>query len=224
MENSMKPFKTKWIGAAVLATVVASSGAIVAGSSAADPVRVQAAAATSLVDRANQTAGSLIERGTLLSPDERATLKTSPGVAEYKGNLDFARSLAPPPGAAVKGSWAIIPAGDGSGGACINVGDGLACGGPDLVASSGVAVTRITRPERDARITSPWAPGGRVQLSGFVPDNVTSVVVLDHDQKLVGQVNVAEQLYALDFATEDFGSIELRDSSGRAVKTVPFRG
>jgi hypothetical protein len=214
---------SQWVGAAVVTTVVASSGVIVAGSSAADPVREEAAA-TSLVDRAHQAAGSLLERGTPLSPDERATLKTSPGVAEYKGNLDLARSLTPPPGAAAKASWAIIPAGDGSGGACIDVGDGLACGGPDLVASSGVAVTRITRPDRDARITSPWAPGGRVQLSGFVPENVTSVVVLDHNQKLVGRADVAEQLYTLDFATEDFGSIELRDSSGRAVKTVPYRG
>ena len=217
----MKPVKRKWIGAAVLITVVASSGAVVTGGFAANPAPIQAAPGASLVDRANQAVESLLARGAPLTAEERAALQTSPGVAEYKGDLDRARSVTPPRGAAANGPWLIIPAGDGSGGACIGVGAGLACGGPDLVASSGVGVTRVTRPvDRDAPNVSVYAPGGRVHMSGFVPDNVTSIVVFNHDRKLVEQIDAVEQLYDLDIATEDLGSVEYRDSTGRAVRTI----
>jgi hypothetical protein len=182
-----------------------------------DPAPAQAAPGALLVDRANQAVGSLLARGTPLTAEERAALKTSPGVAEYKGDLDRARSFTPPQGAAAKEPWLIIPAGDGSGGACIEAGNGLACGGPDLVASAGVAVAKVSRP---ADSVSLYAPGGRLHMSGFVPDNITSIVVFNHDRKLVEQVDVVEQLYELDIATGDFGSIEYRDSTGRAVKTI----
>jgi hypothetical protein len=204
----MKPVKTKWIGAAMLTTIVATGGAVVAGSFAADSAPAQA------------TPGALLARGTPLTAEQRAELKTSPGVAEYRGDLDRARSFTPPQGATAKKPWIIIPAGDGSGGACIEAGAGLACGGPDLVASAGVAVTKVSPP---ADSVSLYGPGGRLNMSGFVPDSITSIVVLNHERKLVEQVDVVgRKLYELDIATDDLGSIEYRDLTGRALRTIEF--
>jgi hypothetical protein len=206
----------KYLGGAAL-VAGAVSAVIAAGGNAAEPSPVNASRA----DQATQAVAALLARGTPLTGDEKAALQTSPAVTAINGDLARARSITPPEGAAEKTPWFVVPASDGSGSACLDVGNGVVCGAAEQVATTGIAVFRVEQP-RGAGKTSVFAPGGRAYMSGIVPSNVTSIVVLNRSRGVVKQVDVVGQTYRLDIATEDLGSVEYRNSEGLATAVSPI--
>jgi hypothetical protein len=203
--------------AVVLAVLVGASALLTRGlpiGSHGD--QVAATAPPSQAHLANQALSALLARGTPLTEDQKAAV-ASRAITEYVGDLGGARSITPPPGDGTQ--WVLVPASDGSGSACLSIITvGAACGGADLVAATGIAITKLERPGNP---TEPWAPGGRVYVYGIVPTNVTSIAVLNTDHRVVKQVNVVAQTYRYDVPTEDLGSIEFRNSEGRTTAVTP---
>ena len=112
-----------------------------------------------------------------------------------------------------------MPTRDGSASAClviINLGAG--CGGPQLLATTGIGVTRVEQ-SGDA---SPWAPGGHAYFYGIVPSTVVSVAALDRRHRVIKQVKVVGQAYQLDVATDHLASVEYRDALGNATAATPL--
>jgi hypothetical protein len=208
------------IAAGAVAVAVLASALLVGGLGAGthrDEVAVRPK--PTQADLANQALGTLLARGTPLKDDEKAAV-TSRALTDYGVDLARARSITPPPGAE-RSWWVVMPTRDGSGSACLDVGHGAACGSAKLVATTGIAVSRIEHPGGG---NSPYAPGGRAYFSGIVPSNVVSIAVLDPSRRVVKQVDVVAQTYRLDVATEDLGSIEYRDAGGRTTAFTRILG
>jgi hypothetical protein len=214
-KRTLKSSALKYLGGTALAAG-AVSALIAAGTNAAEP---SSNTAVSRADRANQALSTVLARGAELTGDQEAALQKSPGIRSINADLTGARSITPPAGAE-KAAWFVVPAKDGSGRACLDVGNGVVCGEPEQVASTGIAVFRVERPVGGK--DSPFAPGGRAYLSGIVPSGVSSIVALNTAGSVVKQVSVAGQAYQLDLATEDLGSIEYRGSDGLATATTPI--
>lgn len=213
----MKRRTRVYVGGTVL-LAGALSAVIAAGGNAAEP---SPANVSPQVAQANQAVSALLARGTQLTTDEAAALQSSPAVTAINGDLSRARSITPPPGAK-QTPWFVVPASDGSGSACIDVGEeGVACGKAEHLATTGIGITRIKQP---TSAPSPYAPGGRAYVSGIVPSNVVSIAVLNTSGRVTKQVDVVGQAYRLDIATEDFGSVEYRDSQGRTTAVTKIAG
>jgi hypothetical protein len=214
--------RTMATGAVVLVVLAGTGALLMRGAGVGSHGNeVAATAPPSQVDLANQSLDALLARGTPLTDVEKAAV-ASRAVTDYIGDLTSARSITPPPGDGRR--WVLVPARDGSGSACLHIITlGTACGGAELIATTGIAINSVERPSTTTAprasggFAGPWAPGGFAEFYGIVPSNVTSIAVLNTSHRVVKQVNVVGQTYRFEVRTEDFGSIEYRNSEGRAT-------
>ena len=216
--GTMIPRPSTMVTGAVVLVVLASAGALLKGGLGVESRGNEVAATPPLsqADLANQALRPLLARGTPLTDDEKAAI-AGRETTDYVGDQAGARSITPPPGDGRV--WVVVPASDGSGSACLHIIKvGAACGPAASVATTGIAISKVERPGNTA---GPWAPGGRAYFYGIVPSNVTSIAVLDTSRRVVKQVDVVAQTYRFDIPTEDFGSIEFRNSEGRVTAVTP---
>lgn len=201
-------------GAAAVAVSSASAGSPAAGV-------VEHADVTALTARANRTVDTILARGSAPTAGDIVRLKASPAVTSGNGDVSRARAITPPAGADKGQPWYLVPSADASGRVCLDAGaTGVACGTAALVATTGLATTRIDNPNSDA---NPWGPGGTAHTSGIVPPDVTEVVAVDTNGVVSKRVAVTGQAYELDVATENLGSLEFRDASGDVLGVVTIR-
>jgi hypothetical protein len=216
--GTMLPLPRTMATGVVVLIVLAGSSALLTGGLGAESRKSEVAATPppSQAALANQALGPLLEQGTPLTDDEKAAI-AGRETTDYVGDPAGARSITPPPGD--KSVWVVVPASDGSGSACLHIIKvGAGCGPAESVAATGIAITKVERPDNTA---SPWAPGGRAYFYGIVPSNVTSIAVLDTSRRVVKQVNVVGQTYRFDVPTGDLGAFEYRNSEGRATAVLP---
>ncbi|RYG85802.1 MAG: hypothetical protein EON59_11450, partial [Alphaproteobacteria bacterium] len=170
------------MGAVAAVAATGLVGVAIAATSATAESQVEARgssqAAAALTSRARDTVGTLLARGTVPSAAENSQLKSSPAVTGNNGDLSRARVIDPPAGVEKGSRWFVVPTADATGRACLDTGKSVACGSPELLATSGIATARVDRPDTDARQPRVWAPGGTLTLSGIVPSDIAEVVAV----------------------------------------------